>query len=69
MEVTSKNELKRIIMSSPTNADLNYLDVSKISDMSYLFRKSEFNGNISEWDVSNVKLNLMVTYQNGTYLM
>jgi len=29
-------------------------DVSEIDDMSNLFAESQFNGNISQWDVDNV---------------
>src|SRR5574344_3000958 len=34
--------------------DLSKLDVSEITDMSSIFRQSNFNGNISNWNTSNV---------------
>ena len=55
----SNGELSRIIKERISkegpNCDLNNIDVSQITDMSYLFYKSKFNGDISNWDVSNVK--------------
>ena len=54
----SKEELKSIIekriKDEGNEVDLNDIDVSKIKDMSYLFSYTDFNGDISNWDVSNV---------------
>ena len=53
-------ELRRIILKEITNngndADLNNIDTSAITDMSALFAPfSEFCGDISMWNVSNVE--------------
>ena len=56
--VPTKSELiymiKEYICWIDEKADLNWMDVSKITDFACLFEKSKFIGNISEWDVSNV---------------
>ena len=55
----TKDELKelvnKLIKERGNDADLNDIDTSKITDMSRMFTYSKFNGDISKWDVSNVK--------------
>ena len=53
-----KQNLKRIIDDITcyfgNNCNLNWINTSEITDMSFLFKFSFFNGDISLWDVSNV---------------
>ena len=65
------DELKEIIVKlideRGYDADLNDIDTSKITDMSMLFKHSEFSGDVSKWNVSNVEnMNEMFAYSKLT---
>ena len=55
---TNKEELKEIIKfridKEGADCDLNDIDVSLVTDMSWLFACTDFNGDISKWNTSNV---------------
>ena len=46
--------IQREMKKDGPNCDLNHIDVSNITNMSYMFSYFQFNGDISEWNVSNV---------------
>ena len=54
----NKEDLKELVAKvykeKGPNCDLNFIDVSLVTDMSRLFHDTVFNGDISKWDVSNV---------------
>ncbi len=50
---TIKFIVKDAVEKYGVNADLNFIDVSQVTDFSDLFIVSYFNGNIGKWDVSN----------------
>lgn len=49
-----KKLIKNPIKEDGNKCDLNYIEVSHIEDMSYLFAGSKFCGDISKWNVSSV---------------
>ena len=66
----TKDELEelvdKLIEKRGDNADLTDIDTSKITDMSFLFSYSKFNGDISTWDVSNVT-NMQTMFANSKF--
>ena len=47
--------VEKLVEERGNESDLNDIDTSQITDMSWIFDYSTFNGDISGWDVSNVK--------------
>lgn len=50
-----KDLIRDTIQAEGFTCDLNYIDVSGITNMMDVFHNSTFNGDISKWDVSNVE--------------
>ena len=68
-KATNENirQIVRDTIKAKGNAvDLNVIDVSEVTDMSYLFLNSPFNGNIEEWDVSNA-INMTGMFMNSKF--
>jgi hypothetical protein len=53
-----KYHLEELIMQERNKngnfCNLNHIDISEVGDLSSLFFRSDFNGDISQWDTSNV---------------
>ena len=57
--------IKQRIKSEGNECNLNDIDTSNITDMSYLFEFSDFTGDISRWNVSKVtNMKRMFAYSN-----
>ena len=53
--VGSTDDLYKILLTTPAICQsLNWLDISNLSSLDSVFANTEFNGDISEWDVSNI---------------
>ena len=46
--------VKKCIKFFGKNCNLNWIDTGNVTDMSYLFYNTKFNGDISQWDVRKV---------------
>lgn len=57
-----KDEVKRL----GRKANLNHIDVSEVTDMSALFHKLDFDGDIYLWDVGNV-IDMSGMFANSTF--
>ena len=69
-KVSEREELLELIDYSMkyfgNECNLNWLDVSNVTDMSSMFYESDFNGDISQWNVSKVT-NMNFMFSNSQF--
>ena len=69
---TIKDDVKNAIEKYGNDCDLNFIDVSNVTNMDNLFYGLDFKGDISKWDVSKVSTMSCMFYEssfNGIFLI
>lgn len=62
-----KDLIRQAIEVDGHECDLNFIDVSQVTNMSHLFNNALFNGNISAWDTSKV-MNMSYMFTQSAFL-